>query len=297
MTIETNALEAFLIDTFPILLVSLGLGGNMASLVVYSQAKLEKISEIFIYRLITISKTLLLVVICLKYLLDMSDTASSLSCILAYYINYSMFGLIAWSLSYLSFHRYYSIKNSRKTLLNKKSFQFSVFIFFLLINLMHYLPYFIYIESSPDPHVAFNESGQFTCQFIDPQIEKILAYFDFMNSLMIPFLFMSGYSLSVLGVVIKSKQRITHTRFVRLRRRELKLVTIMLMYNLLFVVCNMPVTVCNFFSMSSKMLENLSNSYVGMDFFINMLSNSIFRQEFGRLCCAPLTRNQIKPLM
>ena len=299
MSMETNCLEAFLINTFPIILVTLGIGGNVASLVVYSQNKLANISEIFIYRLITISKTLLLIAIGFKYLLEMSGSASILSCILTYYITYSMFGVIAWSLSYLSFHRYYSIKSSSSRLffMNKKSFQLSVFIFFLSINFMDYLPYFIYIESGPDlNNLAFNESSQFICQFIDPQIEKVLAYFDFMNSLMIPFIFMGGFSSAVLGVVIKSRQRISHTRSVRLSRRDVKLVTILIMYNLLFVVCNMPVTVFNFFSMSSKILENLSNSYVGIDFFINMLSNSIFRKEFTRLCLMPLKRNQIKPL-
>ena len=128
--------ELFVYYVLPIVILAVGLFGNIAGLIVLSDKKMEKLGPLFTYRLLFVFDTLFLFSGILVYFLskcfDLNlALISDLTCKIYYYYGYSSSLYSPLLLVYISLDRYISIKYyARRMLLKKYKYQYSFVISF-----------------------------------------------------------------------------------------------------------------------------------------------------------------------
>ena len=135
-----NVFEFFIIYVLPVILLVIGLMGNIMGLNVLRLKKLKKIGPMIVLKYLFLVDSIYLLTIITRYMnisFDMGlNVISSLSCKLYRYIGYSLDAISPWLLAYISFDRLLTVKYLNKiTLLRKSNFQY---LFYLKFKLFYF---------------------------------------------------------------------------------------------------------------------------------------------------------------
>ena len=273
---------------YPLIIVPLGLIGNILTYIIFGRKRLKNISVSIFFRYMSVTNSLCLIQY-MQHYLKYNDiinlrTLSFLSCKISYFCILFLGPTSAWVLCYVSIERFITIQYPRKSLIiKKKFFQRSIIFTILVISFVVYSPYLFFLETIT-PNDGKNKTF---CKCVN-QIYDILTFIDFAYSTLIPFLIMFIFSLLIIYSFIKSKNRIA-VLFASVDRkrvsRDRKFCITILILNFIFLILNCPDALMNYIDYDEDdILPILSNAlfytYFAIDFLIYIFVNSIFRNEF-----------------
>jgi hypothetical protein len=163
MESESASFIWFVLNVLPLLILGLGLIGNLLGILVLSRKKMDEIGPLKSYRYIFIFDSVYLIPILIPYLkyTYSIDFISEINFICKIYIYFtsSFASISSLLLIYILFERYLSISHpTESNLLRKDKTQFIYLIVIIILNLIYYSPVPFYYYS----HIKVN-STQIEC--------------------------------------------------------------------------------------------------------------------------------------
>lgn len=301
MSLELN-FRFFVYFVLPPVIFIIGMFGNLMSLIVLSRDKVKKIGPIVIYRFLHIMDSVYLIFIITKYLqfsFDISvDDISSYWCKINRYFYYSLDAISPMMIAYIAIERYVCIKyTTRRFFMRKKKVQFLFFVIIFTFNALYYIPipifqdlieHFYQInESISNQTIVMNNNSLYFCDFITAESQFYLSWADFLNLIIIPFLLMTTFTLLLIHAIFTSRRRVIFgytSRENRAFQRDVKFAVTSISLNLIYLILNLPLALISF-TTSFNDYTFLLCVYVffasyGVNFYIVLFSNSLFREEF-----------------
>jgi hypothetical protein len=284
----------------PIVILAIGLIGNLFGLFTALNKKLAKIGPTFILKCLFLMDTVYLLQIIGKILIfgfgiDL-DIIYSLFCKLYQYISYSMAPQSPWLLSYISIERVISIKSPvRKNLFRNKKSQIIFFVLLNAFNILYYIPFAFYHDLVISHK---NETQIITCRFVSPQSQTVLSVLDFVNLLLIPFLIMLICSIVMSQAIFTSGRRAIsnysngeNKRF----HRDIRLAITSISLNIIFLILSLPIGLLFYFTsdLSSNafiLFYNIFYASYAINFYVFLVTNSLFRRTFLDFFCCKASR-------
>jgi len=269
----------------PLVLV-VGISGNIAGLIVINRKKLKNIGPIHIYKFLFIADSIYLPQIVVSYMVtgfSFDPTIlSSLSCKIYQYLNFVPDAISPWLLVYISLEKFVSISMPQKRFfLRDKSIQTTYITGLVVFVIVYYIaqPFCFDIINIG----SINETV-LICSFASNDLAQLSASMDTVHRVILPFTLMVIFSALLIGTIFRSRSRISSSvRNNRRLNRDIRFSVSSLSMNLLFVVLNLPLSVLNLLSGQSLTSIYLTVylfylSY-GINFYVILLTNSIFRYE------------------
>jgi hypothetical protein len=289
-----------------------GFIGNILAFIVFSRSAFKNASfSIYFRTLALIDLTVLLLMlnrfIDLKFNIRIIRISKSL-CGIFPYLAYSLPSISSHLLVIISFDRVISIYGPTKYLIrNKKSFQIITCASILIFNFAFYIPtvaWFKFVIADGSEIDLDNENNTLIdtdCILLD-NYTQIFYWMDVLNSLLIPFLVMSTITFITMNILFKSRKRVNLISSVEysVRGRDFKFARTSVLLNMIFLTFNMPLFVYTIlydvlkdengrFQIEASINILISSILLlvyycnyGSTFFIHLLFNQIFRNEF---CC------------
>lgn len=289
------SIETLIELTIPPILLIFGIFGNIAGLIVISRKKLHKIGPQKMYQYLFMSDSFILTEIIINYLqygfnVDFT-TISSFTCKLFHYLNYSFANISSMVLVYISVERFVTTKYPIKTkILRDHKNQLCYFCLVIAFNLIYYIPipfFFSIIKDENDTIIPIDG-----CDFIDLNNKIIMSYMDLVNRAIVPFTLMILCTALLVYSIWKSRQRVYLACSLpnenRRIKKDAKLALTLIFIDLVYIIFNLPYSATiflsdynlNFFYIFSYFLFYAS---FAVNFYILLLSNSLFRNEFLHL--------------
>lgn len=264
------------------IILSLGLVGNQIGFIVLTRKNIRRIGPRNMYRYLFVSDTLYLLLIIVNYLgngfvIDLT-TSSKYVCKLYWYLNFILGPISPVLLCYISIEKLVSIKSpSRKFFLRRNDVQGFFLAVTIAFNALFYLPvpYAFHIQT-------LNET--FSCGF-EPILFKIIVNIDLVNRVVVPFFIMLINSFLLLVSIHRMKQRISEN-FKRNSNQNyltnIKLLFSLFILNITYIVSALPVSIVfpDFTDISFIGTLYLNYASYSLNFYIIVLTNSLFRKEF-----------------
>lgn len=283
-----NFLEIFFLYIFPILVFVFGCVGNTLSLIVLSRKNMDKIGpkKMYIYLFTTDSVNMfLLLVNYFQYGFQYDLTVvSKYTCKLYWYINYSFGAMSPMLLVYISFEKVISIKFPAKIF--KLRNQENQFVFFLIVIAFNAVCYIPILFSFKIQEIVSKNQTVLICDFIDDERRLILNHFDSTNRVYMPFVLIMLCSLFLTNSILHLRRRISESvrpNNSKSLRKDIKLLISLLVLNAAYIILSLPSSIAVLFSFSNLTfvisLYVLYNVY-GVNFYIILMNNSLFRKEF-----------------
>ena len=307
----TLTLEYFLSMYYQPFLIIIGLCGNILSFLVFNRKNFDKLATRSILMLIAVIDTFCLLQIidhffryCFGYYLRRE---SDFTCKLFTYLIYSFGPISAWLIVFTSIERFFSISMPTSTIgliFKRKSFQIKICLFIFVFNMIYYTPFLIFVENKCVNKSFLNDTSfdlKYCCDFRDTEIQQILSLADGFNSAVIPFFLMLLSSILIIVSIFKSRFRLAkmqnninnnnnnrsqqHKLNRKRLKRDIQFGLISIYMNVLFIAFNLPVCVTLFYNDNITdliyliMVDVYYSSYA-INFFIYLLFNSLFRNEF-----------------
>ena len=265
----------------------MGIAGNIAGLIVINRKKLKNIGPINIYIFLFIADTIYLPQIVVSYMItgfSFDPTIQSrLSCKIYQYLNFVPDALSPWLLVYISMEKYISISVPHKRFfLRDKSIQSTYIIGLIVFVIVYYIAQPFCFDVINIGNV--NET-QMICSFVNDELGRLSALMDSIHRVILPFAIMVICSSLLIFTIFESRRRISGSvNRERRLNRDIRFSISSLSMNLLFVVLNLPLSIMNLVSGQSLTSIYLTVylfylSY-GINFYVILLTNSIFRDEF-----------------
>lgn len=266
---------------------TIGTLGNTASIAILSRRRMDKIGPKSTYLYLFISDFSFLFLILVNYFAygfeyDLTVT-SKYVCKIYWYVNYFMAPVSPWLIIYISFEKVISIRYpSKRYLFRNKNNQLIYLLIIIAYNSLYYLPvaYYFTIASS-------NETNSTpTCDYVSPYTRQLINYMDTANRIIVPFLVITGCSISLLVSIVRIKIRISRNFGQNNHQnlsRDIQLVFSLLFLNTVFILLNVPVVVSIYYSFSDfgfVLTLYIFYSTYAVNFYIIFLTNSVFRKEF-----------------
>lgn len=198
-------------------------------------------------------------------------------------------------LVYISAHRFFSIKFPKNNFFTKDKRNNLIFIALLLIyNGLFYSPVFIFSGFVRYENALIGNSTNTTyrigCSFLNTEYMTILALMDLINSALIPFILMTIFSILLIAYIFKIRQKISSKTKLssasdkKKFKKDIKFSLTIISLNVLFLVLNVPTMYVGLIELNNLPLKSFINylyyaSY-GCNFYVLVLSNSLFRSEF-----------------
>ena len=294
---EDNSLNNFTQRVLPLLILFIGLAGNLTGLGLFVYGKkLIKLSvrNMYIY-LFSIDSVYLLSLLVEYFEMGFSyevSAYSELTCKLNIFFRYLFANISPMILVYISLERYIAIKYPGKRFKLKRSPTQSVYLLLICgINLMLYTPFAFMIQQVILPPRDKNsndseESKRKICSFgQESKLDSVLAYLDLLNRVVIPFSLMLVSSILLIVCIFKSRQRVL-TNYTSLEnkifKRDVRLAFTSLILNCFYVAFNLPLSF-------NELFEDLDFYYAfsvymfyasyGVNFYLVLISNFLFRKE------------------
>ena len=208
---------------------------------------------------------------------------SNLGCKIYQFFNYGLDALSPWCLVYISVEKFISIAYpSKRYILKKKQNQTLFFIILCLFN-------FFYRLNIPFSAGLMSINNLTICFFDTYENQLIISNMDLVNLILIPFILMILFSSLLIGSIFKARRRVglnNSDRENRRRKQDIKVSFSLLSMNLLFILLNLPLNVAlllpaKYFNIELYVFFSyVFNISSGINFYLNLLTNSIFRSEF-----------------
>jgi hypothetical protein len=281
-----DSFEYFVKYILPGLILGLGLFGNSLGFKVMERPKMLEIGPRNAYKYLFIMDTIYLLQLIvtnlqLSYQIDIT-LISNISCKLWNYLNYSLDTQSSMLLVYISIDRYVSIKiPALRFFMRKRNNQLIYFVFIFMFNLIYYLPVcYNYVL------VTANETSY--CIFYNQFSQDLLSYMDLANRVILPSILILISSI-LLGIeVIKSKNRIL-TNFEKEENEyffnNISLAITSICLNILYVLAQTPISIYTLLPSYTQIYGYVLSYYLfyssySINFYVLILSNSLFRKEF-----------------
>jgi hypothetical protein len=208
---------------------------------------------------------------------------SSIACKAWNSFSYGLDALSPWSLVYISVEKYISIAfPSKRYIFKRKNTQIIFIIVLILFNII----YHINVPFSYDIIVVDNNTY---CGFVNDEWQSVISFMDLANCALIPFLLMLFFSILLIRAIFKSRRRIHLSNSARENKRlkkDIKFAISLLSMNLLFILLNLPIEIYNLIYTNTYYNNNIyiSLSYIynlssAVNFYLNLLTNNLFRKE------------------
>lgn len=301
-----NTISTLIIFFYPFISL-IGIITNSLSLVIFSRKRFKNTVFATYFRFLTLIDTFIVLLPINKffelYFNFYIENQSNFFCKLRMFLPYSIKPNSQWIIVAISLDRFISISRPGKFLFRKKTgFQVLACSFMFAFNLIYYsiglTPYLMYnITYDNISNTTINSSK---CFFDTP---FLFLWMDFLNSAILPFIFITILTILTVKTIIVSRRRSTTTMIIFKKNRkesskfkDIKFTRISIILNVLFLLFNVPF--CLYALINQYIFDSIDPYldlliYVIMlffhycnftsVFFINILSNSIFRDEFFKL--------------
>ena len=292
-----NALEYFIVYLMAPLVLIIGLVGNTLGTLVLSKQKLIKMGSIHTLRYLLLIDSVYLLMIIQPYAafsFGMDFTLiSDRVCKLFKYFNYSLDVISPWLLVFVSFDKLVSIKTpARKDILRKTKCQRLYLLVIFVFNMIYYLP-FAYFSVLTDSEMRLVDQNRTvivrSCSFVNSRAQRLLSLMDIVNRALIPFTLMSLFTLLIIQTVFESRNRVIANYTFRQNKtfqRDVKFAITAIILNVVYFLFSLLVSVLFFMrNHNTHIFVYLFTLYLfymcyAVNFYLILISNSIFRNEF-----------------
>lgn len=285
-----------------LVVILLGLVGNVLSFRVYSNRKLKSNSVTIYFRAISVLNFLMILNVWVEFLTRTVEQFSprdrfTIVCKLIYFNIYSMGPMTPWILVAISFDRFFNICFPKRFVFYKKrSFRQYVIAIVVGFNLGYYA--FMPFESSLEEVRTWDQSSNQTIQAtrcVTYYNERTIFWMDIFNSTLVPFTLMFILTLSAMCRVRNSRKRVdssrTHASSFIQRKRDKKFWKFSMALNLEFLLLNLPVVTYYLLSSYVQIEQELNvvliylfstifYSFYAVDFYVQFVACEIFRHHF-----------------
>jgi hypothetical protein len=284
---ELDLIKTIFLSFFPIIYI-LGFLGNVVSFIIFSQKRFKNTIFDVYFRTLNIIYSFTITYTLFDYFNYQFDanvqTISWLFCRFNLYLIYSIAPVAAYLLVVISLDRMLSTKYPSKYLMRKnKRIQILVCIFFLIYNLIYYIPLAVY-QSYEETFNNLTNMTDVKCTLNDG---GVVYWMDLFNSTLIPFIFMTAFSTITVRHLFKSRLNISN----RINQKDYRFAITSISMNVCFFVLNSPIVIVplvfNYVIIDSKLYDLLYVIAIipyyidfGLIFYINIFVNSLFRQQF-----------------
>lgn len=277
---------------FPPIILFLGLVGNTLGSIVIWRPKLIKIGPVSIYKYLFIMDTFYLLEIIASYIQygfgPGVNTTSKLFCKLANYVNFSLAIVSPMLLVYIAVDRYISIKfPSKRFIFRKEKTQCLFLVASISYNFIYYIPVYLFKNIYSVRDNLTNQTSK-VCKIDEANLRLIVSLMDLVNRVFLPFLFMLSSSILLIHALFQSRNRIVENFLADENKTfyaEIRLTTTSLSLNLIYILLNLPKSVIDIFPSIYTLNLFIYSYYLfylsyALNFYILLLSNSLFRNEF-----------------
>jgi hypothetical protein len=305
---EDKSLNNFIQLILPLMILFIGLAGNLAGFGLFMYGKkLKKLSvrNMYIY-LFSIDSIYLM-----SLLVDYFEMGfryvitaySELTCKLNIFFRYSFANISPMILVYISMERFVAIKYPGKRFkLRKNKTQFFYLLFISGINLILYTPFAFMIKHVHLTDQDLNDLDGITkrniCSFGDEsKLDSVLAYLDLINRVVLPFILMLVSSILLIVCIFKSRQRVlkNYTNLEnKIFKRDVRLAFTSLILNCFYVTLNLPLSFNELFEVHDvhyAFSVYMFYASYGVNFYLVFISNFLFRKELF-YCLNKARKNQ-----
>jgi len=272
-----------------------GMTGNFFALKVLSNKKLKDIGPIQVYKFLLITDTIYLPQIIITYLatgFNFDPTIlSSLSCKFYQYFNFAFGAFSPWLLVYISVEKLMSISYKSKQLRQFKN-EIKYIIAIVVFAFVYYIPQ-AFCWDVINTSETINQTT-LECSEINYKFQLIASLMDTIHAFLLPFLLMIIFSTLLIVSIFKSRSRV-FASFNENRniKRDIIFAISSFSMNLLFIILNLPIIIIEFIPEYSLVDYNFANNFFylsyGINFYVLLITNSIFRKEFKNLLICPKT--------
>ena len=291
-----SQIETLVYLVVPLLVLVLGLVGNVLGFLVVSSKRLALLGPIIILKGLFISDTVYLLQIIMNLVKSAFDLEfvqnNNFTCKTYCYVSFSTAAPSPWILCYFLIDRLLTIKYSKKILRNKKV-QLAFIFILVSFNLVYYIPMAIFIDiifQNSIQNSTNSSNTQGFCIFTDSAAQLVLPIMDSINLVIIPFFIMVSCSLTLGYFLFKANRSLKsnlsqkeHKNFIRNMRLSITSISL----NFVFMALNFPLN----FNQNISLINNSDNllfyfflywfyaSY-SINFYIFFITNNFFRQSF-----------------
>jgi hypothetical protein len=211
---------------------------------------------------------------------------SNIGCQIYDFFNYALDALSPWCLVYISVEKFISIAYPGKRLIFKK--ERNQIIFFIILCLFNFI-YHLNIPFSVEIETINNLT---LCFFNSYENQIIISNMDLFNYILIPFFLMILFSFLLIRSIFKARRRVdinNSDREHKRLRQDIKVSLSLLLMNLIFILLNLPLTIglllpTSYYNLDLYvLLSYIFNISSAINFYLILLTNSLFRQEFYSL--------------
>ena len=223
------------------------------------------------------------------------ENSSQLSCRLKSYFENVFFPISGWTTAIISLDRMLSIIYPTRFLIRKKrSFQILICLLILVFNLLYYCPIVLYAELRNT--IIFDNQTNISNLIISCSYESVrMELLDFFQADLIPFALMILFTSLTLNSIFKSRKASNqNNKNKSIRNRDLKFALTSVGLNLIYLLLNSPSLLINivqhYFTSDEIEFDLFGIAWsIGLllfylnripVFFVNIVANSIFRNEF-----------------
>ena len=276
-------------------LLFFGLVGNILGILVFSRRSIEnKIKTKIIYQAILTINSLYLLSQVIQDSLDSFEIRlhrlSIIACKLRGYWNFAVATITTWYLVYITIERFVSIKFPHIKFLQRKSFQRLIIIIVIVYDLAVYTPWPIFYEmfTLTTINTDLNVTRIRTlCRIKDSDVISILATFDAINAVCVPFILITISSCLLIYTVLAARFKTLSRMQSQASRRNL-MKDIRLSLSILALNCTIllavPLNIANYFvadidTFLYDIFCCIFYTYYCLDSFVLVLLNSNFKKE------------------
>jgi hypothetical protein len=287
----------------------LGLIGNVLAFLVFSRKKFKNTLFSIYFRVLNIADiyTILFALVdFLKYKVGFEiEKISIFFCKTTFYSLFAVAPISGHILVVIGIDRFIQTRcPNRFSNRNKKNVQLCICFFIILYNILYYTPMIIFHEYELIAKNDSNNSSQesYVCYLND---DGISYWMDFFNSTVFPFALMIIFTSITIKIIFDSRVKLAATRRTRNRTssiiqtnkikvKDIKFAITCITLNVCFLILNFPVVTYSLLSVYISFNQDLDDFiyvitefffYVnaGLLFYINILLNSIFKNEFYKM--------------
>lgn len=286
-----------------LIVVVLGVPGNILMLIVFSKKQLNKLSTAVYFRAIAVAN-LIILVNCIKlfcedkygvYLLNQT----SLLCKLTIFGTFFIDSFSAWCLTATAFDGFVTIVHPAMFKICLTPF-FALFLIIIIIiyNFLFYSNTILFYDLNETNSTSTNDSkissSSFECESL---VSDIINLMDLINSTIIPFMIMFVLTIVTVNQVLHSHNRMRRFSSTRqlnqTHQKDVRFSMTVIILNLVFLILNVPTPLMNtlghyqwvrldpfVFKLLIRFFTYLRNLFYAIVFYLQLAINVIIRKEF-----------------